>query len=101
MQLHKGDEIVVIRGKDRGKKAKIVRVIPREQKIVAEGVNLRKRHQRRRRSNEKGQIVTFAAPLASANVKLFCASCNEARRVKNVRAGSEKTRVCIACGTKI
>lgn len=101
MKLRKGDEIVVIRGRDRGKKAKIVRVIPRDQKIVVEGVNLRKRHQRRRRSNEKGQIVTFAAPLAVANVKLFCASCGQARRVKSVWAGREKTRVCISCGAKI
>ena len=63
MKLKKGDNIIVIAGKDKGKKGKIVRVIPRDNKVVIEGVNILKKHQRPRKTGEKGQIMKIAMPM--------------------------------------
>lgn len=101
MNIKQGDNIVVTRGKDRGKKAKVLRVFGAENRITAEGVSLHKRHQRPRRSNEKGQIVSFPSPFSAANVKVFCASCNKGVRVRYQGVGRDKVRVCAQCGQKL
>lgn len=69
MKLKKGDNITVITGKDKGKKGKIVRVLVKENKVVAEGINMMKKHQRPRKSGEKGQMINVAMPIHASNVK--------------------------------
>lgn len=69
MKIKKGDNIIVIAGKDKGKKGKVVEAFPREDLVVVEGVNMRKKHERPRRTGQKGQIIEFAAPLHVSNVK--------------------------------
>jgi large subunit ribosomal protein L24 len=69
MKVKRGDTIRVITGKDKGKTGKIVKAIPREERVVVEGVNMRKKHLRARRGGQKGQIVEFAAPIHVSNVK--------------------------------
>lgn len=69
MKLKKGDNIIVITGKDKGKKGKITRVLVKENKVVVEGINTMKKHQRPRKSNEKGQVVNIAMPIHASNVK--------------------------------
>ena len=70
MHIKKGDNVIVITGKDKGKKAKVLKAFPRENKVLVEGLNMYKRHQRPRKSNEKGQIVSTPRPIAVSNVKL-------------------------------
>lgn len=69
MKVKKGDNVIVITGKDKGKKGKIVRVLVSENKVIVEGLNMMKKHQRPRKSNEKGSMVNIAMPIHASNVK--------------------------------
>ncbi|MEW6407394.1 MAG: 50S ribosomal protein L24 [Patescibacteria group bacterium] len=97
MKIKKNDLVLVISGRDRGKKGKILQVFPRENKAVIEGVNKRFKHLKARRGKEKGERIEFNAPIALANAMLFCPKCN-----KGVRAGfkvekDKKIRICRKC----
>ena len=69
MKIKKGDSVIVITGKDKGKKGKVARVLPVKDKVIVEGLNMLKRHQRPRKSGEKGSIVNTAMPIHVSNVK--------------------------------
>lgn len=69
MNIKKGDSVIIISGKDKGKKGKVVRALPKKNKVVVEGINMTKRHQKARRSGEKGTTVSMAMPLDVSNVK--------------------------------
>ena len=69
MKIKKGDNEIILTGKDKGKKGKVVRALPKENKVVLEGLNILKRHQRPRKSGEKGTIISMAMPLNVSNVK--------------------------------
>nr|AKQ04744.1 50S ribosomal protein L24 [uncultured Parcubacteria bacterium Rifle_16ft_4_minimus_7278] len=69
MHVKKGDTVKILSGADRGKTGKIIRSLPRLGKIVVEGVNLKKRHQRPRKSGEKGQVISFPAPFAASKAR--------------------------------
>ena len=69
MKLKKGDNVIIITGKDKGKKGKIVRVLVRDNKVIIEGANMMKKHQRPRKSNEKGSMINIAMPIHASNVK--------------------------------
>jgi large subunit ribosomal protein L24 len=70
MHVKKGDKVIVIAGKEKGKSGTIARVIPSTNKVVVEGLNIVKRHTRPRKAGEKGGIAEFASPLDASNVKL-------------------------------
>ena len=70
MKIKKGDNVIVMVGKDKGKKGKVVRAFPRENKVLVEGINMLKRHKRPRKTNEKGQIMSVAMPIHVSNVKI-------------------------------
>lgn len=69
MKIKKGDNIIIITGKDKGKKGKIAKVFPKENKVIVEGANMMKKHQRPRKSGEKGSIKDVEMPLHASNVK--------------------------------
>jgi large subunit ribosomal protein L24 len=69
MKIKKGDNVIIITGKDKGKKGKIVRVLVKKNKVIVEGLNMMKKHQRSRKSGEKGSMVNMAMPIAASNVK--------------------------------
>jgi len=69
MKIKKGDNVIILAGKDKGKKGKVIRALPRESKVVVDGINMLKRHRRPRKSDEKGSIVEMAMPLHVSNVK--------------------------------
>jgi large subunit ribosomal protein L24 len=69
MHVKKGDNIIVLAGKDKGKKGKIVRAFPKENKVIVEGLNTSKRHQRPRKSGEKGTTKSVEMPIHVSNVK--------------------------------
>jgi len=83
MKIKKGDNIIVIAGKDKGKIAKVVKTMPKENLIIVEGVNMKKKHERARKSGSKGQIVEVAMPIHVSNVMLL-------EGKKGVRVGSKK-----------
>ena len=82
MKIKKNDNVIVIAGKDKGKTAKVVRAFPKDDKIIVEGVNMKKKHERARKANSKGQIVEKAMPIHVSNVMLV-------EGKKGVRAGSK------------
>lgn len=69
MKLKKGDNVIVITGKDKGKKSKIVHVLVKENKVIVEGLNMMKKHQRPRKSGEKGSMKNIEMPIHASNVK--------------------------------
>ncbi len=69
MNVKKDDKVIVLTGKDKGKTGSVIKSMPKEGKVIVSGVNLSKKHQRARRSGEKGQIVEKAMPISASNVK--------------------------------
>ncbi len=98
MKIRKADNIVIISGKDKGKKGKVMKVFPKEGKILVEGANLRKKHRRPRRSGEKGQVVQLPVPFAISSVKIVCSKCGKAVRVGYKVTEGRKVRICKKCG---
>ena len=105
MKVKKGDQVLIARGKDKGKKGKVLRSFPGEMKVLVEGVNIKKKHQRPRREGEKGQIVEVPFPLPEANVRLICPRCGQPSRVGyrlvSQNNKKKKARVCKKCGNLI
>jgi len=98
MKIKKDDQVLIISGKDRGRKGKVLEVYPQKNRLVVEGLNLHKRHIRPKRSGEKGQIVQFPAPIDASNVKLICKKCGKAVRVRYKVTSKKKYRICSQCG---
>ncbi len=69
MKIKKGDNVTVITGKDKGKKGKVARVLVSENKVIVEGINMMKKHQRPRKSGEKGSMKDIEMPIDASNVK--------------------------------
>ncbi len=69
MHVKKGDNVIVIAGKDKGKKGAVVRSMPKQNKVIVEGVHIAKRHQRSRKQGSKGQILEIPSPIDASNVK--------------------------------
>lgn len=101
IRLKAGDTVRIILGKDRGKHGKILAVVPREERVIVEGVNLVKKHVRARRAGEKGQRVSVAAALSLSNVQLVCPSCKKGTRVGIRRLDGRRIRFCKKCSADI
>lgn len=101
MKIKKGDNVIVQKGKDRGKKGKVQKVFPKEGKLIVEGMNMRKKHLKPKRAGEKGQVVQIAAAMHSSNVKLLCPKCNKPTRVGSKQQGVKKYRFCKQCKAEI
>jgi len=101
MKIKKGDTIVVLAGKDKGKEGKVVKAIPKEESVVVEGVNMRKKSQKARRQGQKGQIIEFAHPLHISNIAIKDPKTGKASRVGYKIEGGKKVRVAKKSGTTI
>ncbi|HEY8393093.1 MAG TPA: 50S ribosomal protein L24 [Capillibacterium sp.] len=100
--LRKGDEVVVLSGKDKGKRGKIQRVLPREGAVIVEGINLVKKHAKPTKDNPQGGVIDKAMPLSMSKVMLLCSSCGRPVRVGRERtADGSPVRVCKKCGHQI
>ncbi len=96
-KLKKGDKVKVIAGKDKGKEGTIISFIPKKNRVIVEGVNIIKRHQKPTQMS-KGGIIEKEASIHISNVQLVCPHCNEATRIgyKFLESG-EKVRYCKKC----
>lgn len=101
MIVKKGDQAVVISGKEKGKKGKVAQVIPTTGKVVIENVNVVSRHKKPRSAQEKGGIMKKAAPIDASNVMVVCPACGKATRVAHKEIAGEKARVCKKCGASL
>lgn len=101
MKLHKGDTVIVTIGKDKGKKGKIDRVFPKENTVLVNGMNMYKRHMKKRDEKNPGGIIEIPRPLSVAKVALLCPSCGKPTRVGYLVTKNEKVRICRKCEKKI
>jgi large subunit ribosomal protein L24 len=101
MKIKKDDTVVVIAGKDRGKKGKVLQIFLEKNRIVIEGVNKLYKHLKQRKGKEKGERVEFNAPMSASNVMVFCSKCNKPVRVGIKIKDKKKTRVCKKCDNVI
>ena len=97
--LKKNDSVVVISGRDRGKRGRVLRVLPEKRRVIVEGVNFIKRHTRPNpQKNIKGGIVEREAPLSASNVQLVCPECSNPTRVGRKRLeDGRRVRFCVKC----
>jgi large subunit ribosomal protein L24 len=104
-RIKKGDTIEVIAGKDIGERGEVVRVLVKEDRVIVDGVNVVKRHQRARQAGNQtvpAQIIEKDAPIHLSNVMLVCPSCDERTRVGyKVNNNGIKVRVCKKCNSDI
>ncbi len=102
MKIHKDDKVLITKGKYRGKTGNVLRVIPKENRIVVEGVNIAKKHTKPQKSGEKGKISEVPSPIYAFNVKLICKKCKKAVKVSYKIIEREnkkkKIRICKKCG---
>jgi large subunit ribosomal protein L24 len=96
-RLRKGDTVAVLNGKDRGKRGKILRVMPAEGAALVEQLNLATYFERRTRADQQSGMIRREAPMALDRLALICPRCSKPTRVRFVVEGSEKRRVCKQC----
>ncbi len=101
MKLRKGDNAIMLSGKDRGKSAKILLIMPEAGRVVLEGLNMMKRHTRARQKGQKGQILNKERAVNSASVALVCKSCGKPTRIGYSVVADKKIRICKKCKTEV
>jgi large subunit ribosomal protein L24 len=97
VKLKKGDRVKVIAGKDVGKDGVIMRVLPEKDKVIVEGVNIAKKHQRPTRATMQGGIIDKDMPIHASNVALICGSCGATRLGFRFDDAGKKIRICRKC----
>ena len=102
MKIKKGDSVIILAGKDKGKTGKVLIAYPRESKVLVEGVNIKKRHQRPTRQNQHGQIVDKAYPVHVSNVAIVDPKTNKPTRVGyQVKEDGTKVRITRKSGSTL
>ena len=99
MNLRRGDNVVVISGKEKGKRGKVMRLLNKKGRVVIERVNMVKRHTRPTQANPRGGVLEKEGSVELSNVSLWCSKCGAARRSRSEVKDDTKRRVCIKCGT--
>jgi len=100
LRIKKGDNVLVIAGKDKGKTGTVLEVSPKTNKVVVDGVNVVSRHQKPRSQQDKGGIIKKNAAIDASNVMVICPTCGKATRIKAGEANGKKVRVC-KCGSAL
>ena len=101
MNVKKGDTVVVLSGKDKGKQGKVLGTVPSEDKVVVEGINMVTCHVKPRRQGETGGIVKREAALYASKVQVVCPKCKKGTRIAHKVENGKKTRVCKHCGAEL
>jgi large subunit ribosomal protein L24 len=102
LHIRKGDTVQVLKGKDKGRRGKVLKVDPGKRRVVVEGINRAKKHMRPSRVNPQGGVVDWELPVDVTNVMLVCGGCDRPTRVKRQRTGGKSvTRVCKRCEREI
>lgn len=103
MKIKKGDNVIMLSGKDRSKTGKILRVGLENNKVIVEGLNTVKKHMRARQKGQKGQIISKERFVSVSSVALICKSCGKPTRIgyKISEDGKQKSRICKKCGGEV
>ena len=101
INIKKGDTVVVLSGKDRGKQGKVLGTVPGDGKVVVEGINMVTCHVKPRKQGDEGGIVKREAALASCKVQVVCPKCGKSTRVAHKTEDGKNVRVCKHCGAAL
>ena len=101
MNVKKGDTVIVLSGKDKGKQGKVLGTVPSEAKVVVEGINMVTCHVKTRKQGETGGIVQREAAMYASKVQVVCPKCNKGTRIAHKIENGKKTRVCKHCGAEL
>ena len=102
LKIRKGDRVRVLSGKDKGKEGEVMRALPRDRKVIVDGVNVARKSQRPTRTTQQGGIIDKDMPIQVSNVALVCPSCGKPTRVGfTIDKSGQKARVCRKCGGEI
>lgn len=101
MIVKKNDNVIILSGKDKGKKGKVVRSLPKDNAVVVEGANLLKKRQKAKKAGQKGQTLSVAMPIKASAVMLFCGNCGKGVRAGFNKIADKKVRVCKKCNKEI
>jgi len=102
MNIRRNDTVLVIAGKDKGKKGKVRFAYPKDERLLVEGVNFIKKHSRARGEVKQAGVIEREAPIHVSNVMLLCSKCNHPARVGfHFLADGKKVRICRSCGEVI
>ena len=101
LNVKKGDTVLVLAGKDKGKQGKIIESLPKKGKVVVEGVNKVKRHTTPNQKHPEGGIIAKEMPMHASKVQLVCPACNKPTRVAHKEVNGKSARACKKCGEVI
>ena len=101
MIIKKDDTVIVLSGKDKGKKGKVLSANPKAAKVVVEGVNVASRHTKPRKQGEEGGILKVETPIYASKVQVVCPKCGKATRVAHKVEDGKKVRACKKCGAAL
>jgi len=102
MHVKTGDTVVVISGKNKGKKGKVLKAFPEANRVIVESVNMATMHKKPTKDNPQGGIVKVEAPIHASNVLYFCENCKKAVRLATkVQENGTKARICSKCKTVV
>jgi large subunit ribosomal protein L24 len=102
MHVRKGDTVVVIAGKDKGKRGRVLRILSATGRVVVERIAMVKRHTKPTQRNPRGGILEKEGSIQTSNVALWCGKCGAGRRCRvDIKEGQKKRRVCVKCGSAI
>lgn len=98
LKIKKGDTVQVMKGKDAGKKGKVLMVSAVTRKALVEGINMHTKHRRQTRQDQQGGIVKIEAPIAVSNIMVICKNCNQPSRIGfQTTKDNVKNRICKKC----
>jgi len=101
LKIKKNDKVIILKGKDRSKTGKVIKSIPRLNKVIVEGLNVCKKHKKPTKQGEFGQIIEIPKPINVSNVAIFCHHCNKATRIGYIIEKDKKFRICKKCNKKL
>ncbi|MFA5392336.1 MAG: 50S ribosomal protein L24 [Candidatus Paceibacterota bacterium] len=97
MNICKGDLVIITKGKDKDKTGKVIKVFPKENRLIIEALNLVKKIKKAKKQGEKGEIISVPRPINRANVMLICPHCKKPTKIASKEEGKKKVRICKKC----
>lgn len=101
MRIRKGDNVIMLSGKNRGKSGKVLSVFPKSDKVIVEGLNMIKKHQRAKKQGQVGQIIHKERAVHVSIIQLICPKCGASTRTGHLIQGNNKARICKKCKAEI
>lgn len=101
MHIKKGDNVLVLSGKDKGRRGKVLQSFPKKHTVVVEGINAVKKHTKPTREMRQGGIIEKAQPMVASKLMLICPRCNKPTKIKREREENKRVRRCKKCGETI